>query len=60
MLYPLTPLTFKLAIYDQAEHNLATREAATFACLQQQLVKTWQAAWGPGPSSGLHHRFCRH
>lgn len=46
MLHPLTWLAFKLAIFDQAEHNLATREAALFACLQEQLLRTWQAAWG--------------
>ena len=47
MIHPLTPLTFKLAIFDQAEHNLAMREAKVFACLQEQLVTTWRAAWGP-------------
>eukprot|EP01052_Picozoa_sp_SAG31_P025932 SAG31_NODE_2311_length_5958_cov_4.534221_2_plen_200_part_00 len=37
MIHPLLTLTFKLAIFDQAEHNLATREAGKFRCLQDKV-----------------------
>jgi sialate O-acetylesterase len=46
MLNPLMPLQIKLAIYDQAEQNLATGESAKFRCLQGQLVKAWRNVWG--------------
>jgi hypothetical protein len=46
MLTPLRPLNFKLAIFDQAEHNLATREAVVYACLQREMVSAWRDAWG--------------
>ena len=44
MISPLLTLTFKLAIFDQAEHNLATREAAKFRCLQDKMVEAWRTA----------------
>ena len=46
MLSPLTSLQFKLAIYDQAEQNLATNESAIYGCLQDQLVAAWREIWG--------------
>jgi hypothetical protein len=35
-----------LAIFGQAEHNLATREALKFRCLQDQMIGAWRRAWG--------------
>ena len=46
MLSPLRPLNLKLVLYDQAEHNLATRESHQFGCLQDQLVSVLRQAWG--------------
>jgi sialate O-acetylesterase len=46
MIAPLLPLQFKLAIYDQAEQNLATNESLKYHCLQNQLVGAWREAWG--------------
>jgi sialate O-acetylesterase len=46
MIAPLLPLRFKLAIYDQAEQNLATNESLKYHCLQNQLVGAWREAWG--------------
>ena len=46
MISPLLTLDIKLAIFDQAEHNLATRESGKFRCLQDQMVRAWRAAWG--------------
>ena len=46
MISPLLTLDIKLAIFDQAEHNMATRESARFRCLQDKMVSAWRAAWG--------------
>ena len=46
MISPLLTLDIKLAIFDQAEHNMATRESGKFRCLQDQMVGAWRAAWG--------------
>ena len=46
MLKPLTTLQIKLAVYDQAEQNLATGESGVFRCLQDQLVRAWRTVWG--------------
>jgi hypothetical protein len=44
-------------VFDQAEHNLATKESTAFACLQMELVKAWRDVWGPGPFEiYLRHR----
>ena len=46
MLSPLRALNLKLVLYDQAEHNLATRESHQYRCLQNQLVGVFRQAWG--------------
>ena len=46
MLSPLRALNLKLVLYDQAEHNLATRESRVYRCLQNQLVGVLRQAWG--------------
>ena len=46
MVSPLFTLNIKLAIFDQAEHNLATRGSRKFRYFQDQMVRAWRKAWG--------------
>eukprot|EP01052_Picozoa_sp_SAG31_P007847 SAG31_NODE_381_length_16458_cov_18.069259_13_plen_356_part_00 len=44
MLNPLRTLQFKMAIFDNAEQNMATGDSsATYQCLQQQMIHAWRS-----------------